>query len=79
VDAFVTNKGDGFSCALVTVTDTQGLSWHADPVSNVIEAAHLLGGTAAKTSANGTTGVVGRTGSATNDGVPVSGTAYGYQ
>jgi hypothetical protein len=79
VDAFVTNKGDGLYRALVTVTDTQGLNCHADPVSNVVEAAHLLGGTAVKTSAVGTTGVVNMTGSATNGGSPVSGAAYGYQ
>jgi hypothetical protein len=79
VDAFAVNHGDGFYRALVTVTDTQGLNCHADPVSNVVEAAHLLGGTAVKTSAVGTTGVVNMTGSATNGGSAASGAAYGYQ
>ena len=79
VDSFAVNKGDGFYRALVTVTDTQGLNCHADPVSNVVEAAHLLGATAAKTSANGTTGVVNMTGGATNGGTAASGPAYGYQ
>jgi hypothetical protein len=79
VDAFAVNNGDGFYRALVTVTDTQGLNCHADPTSNVVEAAHLLAGTAAKTSANGATGVVGLTGGATNGGSAASGAAYGYQ
>jgi hypothetical protein len=79
VDAFAVNNGDGFYRALVTVTDTQGLNCHADPVSNIVEAAHLLGGTASKTSANGSTGAVGLTGGATNGGSAASGAAYGYQ
>jgi hypothetical protein len=79
VDAFAVNKGDGQYRALVTVTDTQGLNCHADPTSNVIEAAHLLGATAAKTSAVGSTGVVNLTGGATSGGSATSGSAYGYQ
>jgi hypothetical protein len=79
VDSFSVNKGDGFYRALVTVTDTQGLNCHADPTSNVVEAAHALGATAAKTSADGTTLTVTMTGGATNGGSPASGAAYGYQ
>ncbi|HWL36893.1 MAG TPA: hypothetical protein VNQ77_11920 [Frankiaceae bacterium] len=79
VDSFAVNKGDGFYRALVTVTDTQGLNCHADPVSNVVEAAHALGATAAKTSADGSTLVVNLTGGATNGGSPASGAAYSYQ
>jgi hypothetical protein len=79
VDSFAVNKGDGQYRALVTVTDTQGLNCHADPTSNVIEAAHLLGATAAKTSAVGSTGVVNMSGGATNGGSAASGAAYGYQ
>lgn len=79
VDSFATHKGDGFYRALVTVTDTQGLNCTASPTSNVVEAAHLLGATAAKTSANGTTLAVNLTGGATNGGSAASGAAYGYQ
>lgn len=79
VDSFTTYNGDGFYRALVTVTDTQGLNCTASPTSNVIEAAHLLGATAAKASANGSTLVVNMAGGATNGGTPASGAAYSYQ
>jgi hypothetical protein len=68
VDDFAVNNGDGFYRALVTVTDTQGLNCHADPTSNVIEAAHVLGATASKTSADGSALTVLLTGAATNGG-----------
>jgi hypothetical protein len=67
VDSFA-GGGDGSYRALVTVTDTQGLNCHADPVSNVIEAAHALGATASKTSADGSALSVLLTGSASNGG-----------
>jgi hypothetical protein len=68
VDSFAVYNGDGFYRALVTVTDTQGLACHADPTSNVVEAAHALGASATKTSADGTALSVLLTGSATNGG-----------
>lgn len=79
VDTFAVNNGDGFYRALVTVTDTQGLNCFADPVSNVVQAAHALGATASKSSADGSALAVNVTGGATNGGSPASGSAYSYQ
>ena len=79
VDSFAVHNGDGYYRALVTVTDTQGLNCTASPTSNVSEAAHALGATATKASANGSTLVVNMGGGATNGGSPASGAAYSYQ
>ncbi|HVF05684.1 MAG TPA: hypothetical protein VNA20_12655 [Frankiaceae bacterium] len=79
VDSFPVHNGDGSYRALVTVTDTQGLDCVAEPVSNVVNAAHLLGATAAKTAADGSALAVTVTGGATNGGSPVSGSALAYQ
>jgi hypothetical protein len=68
VDSFAVNNGDGLYRALVTVTDTQGLNCHVDTTSNTIEAAHVLGATASKTSADGSALSVLLTGAATNGG-----------
>jgi hypothetical protein len=79
VDSFPTYNGDGFYRALVTVTDTQGLACHVDRTSNVIEAAHALGGAASKQSADGTALSVSLSGGATNGGSSASGSQYSYQ
>lgn len=79
VDSFATYNGDGFYRALVTVTDTQGLNCHVDRTSNVVEAAHLLGATASKDSADGSALTVQLSGGATNGGSAASGSQYSYQ
>ncbi len=79
VDSFAVLTGDGVSRALVTITDTQGLNCTSSPVSNQIEAAHLLGATAAKTGANASTGTANLAGNATSGGLVASGSSYAYQ